>query len=934
MADSVTASLSCPVCFERFASAAGAAFALHLASCSRSSPSPPDSPTSAAAHCPRCLHVYTAGTLPHEISFHEHECARVNELPDVDSDDGAPSSTSGRKPKRQRNDVRVEAAPSVTLFPSHCFLCGNGGRGLLHCGGSCARSAHQNCVNQLQAPTVGEPVSLAERKQAAENWTCAQCLRGLHRCQRCGFMGHEANGMRKCSVLDCGYHFHEQCLPDDETAHAGFVCPRHTCATCGTQETDMRRCKSCTVCDHMTHLRCPRGSGATTGPTNNGGLDPAHLFVCTRHDAETTTSPTSSPDASNSLRQRLAAGDVVLVLEFNNALLPTSAKQAAPDAANHWGVILSAEEAEPHGRGNQLLSVRMFADENVLVVPNQYALRVANASDFSRPVDMLRHCLERHAMVELQLRQMDGNIDAAEEKRILRISTAAFAARLKALGVTVAQATSDAEKGLARWRRFQALPEPRHYDGLGDAAPSYLYIDTRGARPGQQSGSSGHASNAVTAEADGDVSMTDPDTDSGSAAVSGPTRGSPHVPAPSRPKNAGKSPHEGEVEKPNDAEASSPVQGSQNYTQDTVTTDTQDTQQDSDGYSQATSTSAAASISSSPASNRAIGLDVNSNKRPADAVENGDVKRQKVNTATSAFTPTNFRELEPGATLSSVSAPATLHISPMASSTRTILSQKRKQLTRKQKVLADMPKLLLESLERKAFCYLENADGSNAKPAPVPADADAFPWAARAASFRPAFYRPTVMLGHSGLRRPGVDAISRLLLSQDKRSVKCFVQTLDADEDMTMCSHVENLNKKASSATPGFVLLDLMTLNSFRDLESVVRTRLVEALGKRSRYTRDHFGMDAYQAQRWLEQQRRRKTSEQPPISLSYCAVDGVRRHLELQEFTKPPAKDKQKWLSFCTNVCHVSVAITVPNMTRQTTMAIAAPRQVAGTAK
>ncbi|EEY68515.1 uncharacterized protein PITG_04990 [Phytophthora infestans T30-4] len=248
----------------------------------------------------------------------------------------------------------------------------------------------------------------------------------------------------------------------------------------------------------------------------------------------------------------------------------------------------------------------------------------------------------------------------------------------------------------------------------------------------------------------------------------------------------------------------------------------------------------------------------------------------------------------------------------MASSTRTILPQKRKQLTRKQKVLADMPKLLLESLERKAFCYLENADGSNAKPAPVPADADAFPWAARAASFRPAFYRPTVMLGHSGLRRPGVDAISRLLLSQDKRSVKCF----------------------ASSATPGFVLLDLMTLNSFRDLESVVRTRLVEALGKRSRYTRDHFGMDAYQAQRWLEQQRRRKTSEQPPISLSYCAIDGVRRHLELQEFTKPSAKDKQKWLSFCTNVCHVSVAITVPNMTRQTAMAIAAPRQVAGTAK
>ncbi|KAG4040655.1 hypothetical protein JG687_00016309 [Phytophthora cactorum] len=942
MADSTPPPLSCPVCFERFSMAAGAAFALHLTSCSRPSPSPPGSPTS-SAHCPRCFHVYAAGTLAHEISFHEHECARVNELSDAESDEDASSSTTSRKPKRQRNDARMEATPSVTLFPSACFLCGNGGRGLLHCGGSCARAAHQNCVDQLQAPAVGEPLSVAERKQAAENWKCAQCLRGLHRCQRCGFLGHEANGMRKCSVLDCGYHFHEQCLQADETAHAGFVCPRHTCATCGVQETDMRRCKSCSVCNHMTHLRCPRGSSGTTttGSTTNGGLDPTNLFVCPRHDAESTTSPTSSSDASNSLRQRLAAGDVVLVLEFNNALLPSSAKQAAPDAANHWGVVISAEETEPLGRGNQLLSVRMFADENVLVVPNQYALRVATTSDFSRPVDLIRHCLQRHAMVELQLRQMDGNVDEPEEKRILRASTAAFAARLKALGVTAAEASSDADEGLARWRRFQALPEPRQYDGLGDAAPSYLYIDTRGLRPGQQASSSGRASGAVTADADGDVSMTDPDTDSGGAIANGPTRGSPHARAPSRPKNAGRSPHEGEAEKPIDGPVvvvNSPAQESQNCTQDTVLVDTQDTQQDSASCSQATS--AAVSRAASPdnsASNHAIGSDANSNKRTADGLESVGVKRHKVNTETPdslkapVFTPPNFHGLQPVSSLSSASAPATLHISPMASTSRTILPQKRKQLTRKQKLLADMPQLLLEDLEREAFRYLEAADvsKSKSKPAPVPVDADAFPWAARASSFRPAFYRPTVMLGHSGLRRPGVDAVSRLLVSQDKRSVKCFVQTLEAEEDLSRCSHLTHL--KPSSASPGSVLLDLMTLSSFRELESVVRTRLVEALEKRSRYTRDHFGMDAYQAQRWLEQQRRRKASDQPPISLSYCTVGGVRRHLELKDSTP---EDKHKWLCFCANVCHLSVAITLPNMTRSTSMSIAAPQQVAATAK
>ncbi|KAK1928952.1 hypothetical protein P3T76_015592 [Phytophthora citrophthora] len=79
------------------------------------------------------------------------------------------------------------------------------------------------------------------------------------------------------------------------------------------------------------------------------------MFVCPKHDGETKTSPASSSDASNSLRQRLAAGDVVLVLEFNNALLPPSAKNAAPDAANHRGVVTSAEETKPHGCGNQLL---------------------------------------------------------------------------------------------------------------------------------------------------------------------------------------------------------------------------------------------------------------------------------------------------------------------------------------------------------------------------------------------------------------------------------------------------------------------------------------------------------------------------------------------------------------------------------------------------
>ncbi|KAH7485481.1 hypothetical protein KRP22_006625 [Phytophthora ramorum] len=116
----------------------------------------------------------------------------------------------------------------------------------------------------------------------------------------------------------------------------------------------------------------------------------------------------------------------------------------------------------------------------------------------------------------------------------------------------------------------------------------------------------------------------------------------------------------------------------------------------------------------------------------------------------------------------------------------------------------------------------------------------------------------------------------------------------------------------------------------------MVRTRLVQALGKRTQYTSQHFGMDAHQVQRWLEQQRRRKVGEQPPISLWYCAADGVRRHLELSESSsKPTAKEMQAWLCFCANVCHLSVVIAVPNREHSTSTAIAAqPVAVAGTAK
>ncbi|KAF4320049.1 hypothetical protein G195_006681 [Phytophthora kernoviae 00238/432] len=261
--------------------------------------------------------------------------------------------------------------------------------------------------------------------------------------------------------------------------------------------------------------------------------------------------------------------DVVLILEFSNALLPPSTKKAAPDAANHWGVVTSAEETEPLG--------------------------CASAVDFSLPVDLIRHCLQRHAMAELQLRHLEGDVPDTATNNILRASNAAFAARLEALGISEAQAMSDAE--------------------------------------------------------------------------------------------------------------------------DTNMQSTQGTQQDNDQQSQASSASEDIAVSTN-----AAGANIG-NKRPANVRTGEKAKRQKI-----------------GPTITT-------------SATATTPSARGLLVT------------------------------------------------------------------------PGV----------------------------------------TSSA---FVMLDLVSLHSFRELETVVRTRLVGALGQRTRYTREIFGMDAHQAQRWLEQQRRKKYRDQPPLSI------------------------------------------------------------------
>ncbi|CAH0476771.1 unnamed protein product [Peronospora belbahrii] len=219
-------------------------------------------------------------------------------------------------------------------------------------------------------------------------------------------------------------------------------------------------------------------------------------------------------------------------------------------------------------------------------------------------------------------------------------------------------------------------------------------------------------------------------------------------------------------------------------------------------------------------SSDAVDAGANSNYRTADVIkyaDNDNAKRQKPNTEsrlrfhTVAFSPTKnmfFQE----ATMSSASAPVTLYISPVAPSACLLFPYKRKQMTWKQTSLADMPPLLMGELERDALQYLDKMMDRNQQQHGFQVMLMRY----LCTKFRPAFYRPTVMLGHSGLRRPK-DAISRLLICQDKRNIQCFVQILEIGAKVSRCTHV---SKKTTSALPSFVLLDLLSLRSFHDLYS------------------------------------------------------------------------------------------------------------------
>lgn len=170
--------------------------------------------------------------------------------------------------------------------------------------------------------------------------------------------------------------------------------------------------------------------------------------------------------------------------------------------------------------------------------------------------------------------------------------------------------------------------------------------------------------------------------------------------------------------------------------------------------------------------------------------------------------------------------------------------------------------------------------------------------------FRLPFDRPCVVLNTRGRN---FDSISRLLVTQDKRSVKCFVQVVHDERLKTNhCTHhhfsqpgpcclaqpfisstyTGGSYNCGSDGSGSFVMLDLMTESNFKSLESLIRFRIRAALDA----DLTAFGSDF---NKWAMY----KDLSRFPVSLSYCCIDNSQRIVKLQE----------DWLCFCANVSHVT---------------------------
>ncbi|KAL4452599.1 hypothetical protein ABPG75_008261 [Micractinium tetrahymenae] len=165
-----------------------------------------------------------------------------------------------RSGEEEQEGEDLEETQQQDKFDTQCALCDNGGI-LLACDGPCMRSFHADLedgdgsgCNMLLLP-----LDLARHlANSNETLLCPNCLAGKHQCYICKGEGKADEEVFKCINASCGRHYHPECVGEEKGQP--FVCPLHTCTTCGgyaeegpSKEGELVPCRRCPI---AYHRRC------------------------------------------------------------------------------------------------------------------------------------------------------------------------------------------------------------------------------------------------------------------------------------------------------------------------------------------------------------------------------------------------------------------------------------------------------------------------------------------------------------------------------------------------------------------------------------------------------------------------------------------------------------------------------------------------------
>lgn len=369
--------MKCPICHAAFKHDASMRdYGLHVLACvtAREDMLNKESENS-LSKCPICFMAY-ANMNVSDIEFHEEECKRVN------------TTIHGSLPRRTRRAV-YECKRIGSFLPAgvRCTFCGLDNRKLVRCGGSCKRWFHAHCIETISYQTsklledfvIGghdfkkrvDEVSIPSRS-LGESWICGECIRGVHLCERCGYLGSDAESLVILPNVFRTIYYHKSCFDSYRS------------------ECDSRR---------LLQVGQDDFASDSTVLTRDKGRKPIQWIA---------------------MQTALRAGDVVLVLKHKHEMFHDRGGNQGTICVD-WATVRK-NEGTATCIGNSCVEVTMLADGLRVNVGIRCLLPIGNVRAYSSAHDFVKECLRWYAFC-VMIRVGAQNIDHDE---IVRITSHAF----------------------------------------------------------------------------------------------------------------------------------------------------------------------------------------------------------------------------------------------------------------------------------------------------------------------------------------------------------------------------------------------------------------------------------------------------------------------------------------------------------------------------